>query len=118
MVLLYGRAGRLTAKNGRFRPGQYPYESPAVEAPDPERTPGALSTPEGLAWLAANAAKEGVVVRPSGLQYKAPLARGGAAVLHRSEKDVKLAQKLGQLQPFVAVLPQECMGQLASFGPT
>jgi hypothetical protein len=29
-----------------------------------------------------------------------------------------LAQMLGQLQPFIAVLPQECMGQLASFGPT
>jgi hypothetical protein len=35
-----------------------------------------------------------------------------------SEKDAKLAQKLGQLQPFLAVFPQECMGQLASFGPT
>jgi hypothetical protein len=35
-----------------------------------------------------------------------------------SEKDAKLAQKLGQLQPFLAVLPQECMGQLAHFGPT
>jgi hypothetical protein len=29
-----------------------------------------------------------------------------------------LAQKLDQLQPFIAVFPQECMGQLASFGPT
>ena len=31
-----------------------------------------------------------------------------------SEKDIKLAQKLGQPQPFVAVFPvfpQECMGQ-------
>jgi hypothetical protein len=36
----------------------------------------------------------------------------------QSEKDAKLAQKLGQLQPFIAVLPLECMGQLASFGPT
>ena len=36
----------------------------------------------------------------------------------QSEKDAKLAQKLGQLQHFLAVLPQECMGQLASFGPT
>ena len=27
----------------------------------------------------------------------------------------KLAQKLGQLQRFIAVFPQECMGQLASF---
>ena len=35
-----------------------------------------------------------------------------------SEKDTKLAQKLGQLQQFTAVLPPECMGQLASFGPT
>ncbi len=29
------------------------------------------STPEGEAWLAANAQKEGVIVHPSGLQYKA-----------------------------------------------
>ena len=35
-----------------------------------------------------------------------------------SEKDTKLAQKLDQLQPFIAVLPQECMGQRASFAPT
>ena len=35
-----------------------------------------------------------------------------------SEKDNKSAQKLGQPQPFIAVLPQECMGQLVSFGPT
>ena len=35
-----------------------------------------------------------------------------------SGKESKLAQKLGQLHPFIAVLPQECMGQLASFGPT
>jgi hypothetical protein len=35
-----------------------------------------------------------------------------------SEKDAKLAQKLGQLQPFIAVFPQECMGQLAYFWPT
>ena len=36
----------------------------------------------------------------------------------QSEKDAELAQKLGQLQPFMAAFPQECMGQLASFGPT
>jgi hypothetical protein len=30
----------------------------------------------------------------------------------------KLAQKLGQLQPPIAVLPQRCVGQLASSGPT
>jgi hypothetical protein len=30
----------------------------------------------------------------------------------------RLAQELGQLQPFIAVFPQECLGQLAYFGPT
>ena len=35
-----------------------------------------------------------------------------------SEKDANLAQKLGQLQHFIVVFPQECMGQLGSFGPT
>ena len=36
-----------------------------------------------------------------------------------SEKDAKLAQKLGERQPLIAaVFPQECTGQLASFGPT
>ena len=34
------------------------------------------------------------------------------------EKDAELAQKLGQLQHFIAVFPQECMGQLAYFGVT
>ena len=33
------------------------------------------------------------------------------------EEAAELARKLGQLQPSVAVFPQECMGQLASFGP-
>jgi hypothetical protein len=28
------------------------------------------------------------------------------------------SDQLGQLQPFVPVFPQECMGQLALFGPT
>ena len=41
-------------------------------------------------------------------------AVGGAA----SEKAAKLAQKLGQLHPFIVVFPQECMGRLAYFGPT
>ena len=35
-----------------------------------------------------------------------------------SETNAKLAQELGQLQPFLSVFPQECMGQHASFGPT
>ena len=40
--------------------------------------------------------------------------RPQAVQLHASEKDANLAQKLGQLQPFLAVFPQACMGQLAS----
>jgi hypothetical protein len=35
-----------------------------------------------------------------------------------SEKDAKLAQKLAQPRPFIAVFPHECVGQLAYFGPT
>ena len=34
------------------------------------------------------------------------------------KEDAELARKLGQLQPFLAVLPPECMGQRASSGPT
>ena len=30
------------------------------------------------------------------------------------EKDARLAPKVGQLQPFIAVYPPECVGQLAS----
>ena len=46
---------------------------------------------------------------------RSPMEGDGAA----SEKDIaKLAQTFGQLQPFIAVLPQECMGYLADFGPT
>jgi hypothetical protein len=47
-----------------------------------------------------------------------PAVELDAADLDTSEKDAKLAEKLGQLQPFMAVFPQECVGQLASFGPT
>jgi hypothetical protein len=36
----------------------------------------------------------------------------------KSETDAKLTQKLGQLQLFLAVFPQEYLDQLVSFGPT
>ena len=35
-----------------------------------------------------------------------------AAHSRPSEKDPKLAQKLGQLEPFIAAFPQKCVGQL------
>ena len=39
-------------------------------------------------------------------------------LLHPGGGGAELAQKFGQLQPFVAVFLQECVGQLASSGPT
>jgi hypothetical protein len=47
----------------------------------------------------------------------APLACLADRPWPRGEKDTKPAQKLGQLQPLIAVSPRECMGRLASFGP-
>jgi hypothetical protein len=49
--------------------------------------------------------------------YKAGYWKPHVAFSKR-EKDAKLAQKLAQLQPFTAALPQECTGQLAYFGQT
>jgi hypothetical protein len=47
-----------------------------------------------------------------------PPARAALILIRRErEKDIELAQKLGELQPFIAVFPQECMGQLAFFAP-
>jgi hypothetical protein len=42
--------------------------------------------------------------------------RLGHGHVHRSEKDAKLAQKLGQLQPFRAVLPHESWANLYILG--
>jgi hypothetical protein len=42
----------------------------------------------------------------------------GAPARRQSGKDAKLAQKLGQLQRFLAVFPQECADHPVSFGPT
>jgi hypothetical protein len=46
------------------------------------------------------------------------LRRHGRVVGRQSEKDAKLAQKLGQLQPFIAVFLPECMGNLRFWGLT
>ena len=51
-------------------------------------------------------------------QTVATLGYLAARCIVLSEKDAKLAQKLDQLQSFIVVFPQECMGQLAYFGPT
>ena len=45
--------------------------------------------------------------------------RAGRRLAHAAgENEAQLAQKLGQLQPLIALFSQECMGQLAFFGPT
>ena len=62
----------------------------------------------------------GLLRRRGGAGLRGP-DRGAAQARRRrpqSENDTKLVQKLGQLQPFLTVFPQECLGQLASFGPT
>ena len=47
---------------------------------------------------------------------KGKARRAGKAT---ARQDAVSAQKVGRLQPFVAdVFPQECVGQLASLGPT
>ena len=58
---------------------------------------------------------------PPSMAIKADAVQPGALWLllaSAGEKDATLAQKLGPLTPFIVVLPQECMRQLASFGPT
>ena len=54
----------------------------------------------------------------SGAATNSPLAGDGTRDDPRaSKKDTKLAQELGQPQSFIVVFPQECVSQLASFGP-
>ena len=91
MALLYGRAGRLTAKNGGFRPGQYASPTPGDAATEPP--------PPLQADTSHAAAADG------------PLAGDDAAALQVGPHGPLLV-------PFTAVLPRECMGQFASFGAT
>ena len=58
MALLYGRAGRLTAENGGFRPGQYPMPTPGPRArgmPAGQRWTGErMVTYKGWNWSGGN----------------------------------------------------------------
>jgi hypothetical protein len=78
---------------------------PGNVAPQSETTPNVLTSPQ-LAVIEGLAAQAQWQQRPERVQASP------------SEKDSKLAQKLGQLQPFLVVSPQECTGQLPSSGPT
>jgi hypothetical protein len=59
---------------------------------------------------------------PTPFSLAAPRAGGARGQLRRGRRRGRRARqvrkKLGQLQPFIAVFPQECMGRLASPGPT
>jgi hypothetical protein len=77
----------------------------------------------GLLQFAARGTAAQVRTRPSSrgaarqpsIHHQHSMARHAA----ECEKDTKVAQKLGQLQPFSAVFPMwECTGHLAYFGPT
>jgi hypothetical protein len=147
MALLYGRAGRLTAENGGFRPGQVEAEIPSIAGNDNgfyltvRARPGRLSALSvsqrfsmkiHVVWgfLYGRAGRLTSLFggfRPGQVEGETHIvgldgsgstlfAEGGT--WSSSETDAKLAQKLGQLQLFIAVSPQECMGQLASSGPT
>jgi hypothetical protein len=79
--------------------------------------PGALLNPiiaHRLAWLLRRLRK-----RAAAADLEAVLEAASPRWEQHSEKDTKLVQKLGHLQPFLAVLvfPQKCVGQLAYFGP-
>jgi hypothetical protein len=69
------------------------------------RFDGFLSAAEAAAVIAAAGPK----MKRAGVTTDDGKVRG---------KVTKLAQNLGQLQPFIAAFLPECMGQLASFGPT
>ena len=77
---------------------------------------GALANakPKSLLRLLRGTAAEGAVPLLLAARNGHLAAAAAAAV---SQEAAKLAQKLGQLQSFVDVFPQECMGRLASFGP-
>ena len=102
MALLYGRAGRLTTKTGGFWPGQDVPTSRSVQRDD-----GGTAQRHSLGYIGKSWAAPGT-------------ARYSAAALgrySRVRKMPRLAQKLGQLQPFLAVFPHECTGQLACLWP-
>jgi hypothetical protein len=94
-----------------------PVSSPGTDQPTPEPVPRILSQ-EALCpcaiWICRVSASGESDARPRP-------ATGGR--LHearaqdrlRGENDAASAQKLGQLRPFLAVCPPECMGQLCVF---
>jgi hypothetical protein len=85
--------------------------------PRPCHSPWRHSIPEALPPIGNRPTFIGGRGLPSPTEQRAG-AHPRAAHAPQSEKDRKLAHKLDQLQACMAVFRQECMGQLASSGPT
>jgi hypothetical protein len=125
----YGRSGTPAQRGAVGRSGADMARCPGRPraagraAARPARPPAAgRAPPHGLVTArGALAVRALLLVRctPDSLRYSVPLFN-----LERQcdralgEKHARLAQKLGQLQPLIAALRQECMGHLACFGPT
>ena len=70
-------------------------------------------------WCAVRSKATSHAQHAGGIMTSQVQQRAGKQARAASEKDTKLAQKLDQFQPFIAVFLQECiLGQLAYFGPT
>jgi hypothetical protein len=105
--------------------GNYIWAAAGTQGPDPESDAGRLIT---AAWVRGGGSGRCALLRLfCARRCNSPALTPRASDLQRpvhgyerlpGEKDAALAQTLGQLQPSIALSPQECMGPLASFGPT
>ena len=114
----HGSAGKSFAESGRRLLWSWIHGPVASGSqPDGILMDGMLSVPRTVRW---DARTRQLLIAPAeevALLRSKRLASLRGLRLTPSEKDTKLAQKLCQLLPVIAVLPRECMSQLASFGP-
>ena len=115
----HGSAGKSFSEGGRRLLWSWIHGPVASGSqPDGILMDGMLSVPRTVLW---DARTQQLLIAPAqelALLRSKRLASLRGLKLTPSEKVAKLAQKLGQLLPVVAVLPRECTGQLASSGPT
>jgi hypothetical protein len=112
-VPLYNPAGILKGRSVRFLPAPLP-ATPGIRHDE--------AAPTSMEWQAhasehatppqgRDLARPAVQGLPQGPRPRPDLGRG-------RRPHGRASEKLGRLQPFIAAFPQECLGQLASFGPT
>ena len=92
-AFLYGRAGRLAAQHGGFVPARAGGEAKGQKGTAPQEF--------GVVW--------------DPWRGKEHHAFDFVTFGHKVRRGAVSARKLTQLQPFLAVLPQECVGQLTYF---